>query len=109
VFINPLPRAAGIFISGRSGQAMVEVFYIKEVGLMEDNHGPGSFPPWSRIQGLDEMCEEAGVDFNNFIDDMKANVGIREMAAKHKVSLDTMSLLQEHFIKYGLSSVMGGD
>ncbi|MGS0764319.1 helix-turn-helix domain-containing protein [Syntrophomonas curvata] len=76
---------------------------------MTDNRGKGSFPPWSRIQGLDEMCAEAGVDFDSFINDMKANVGIREMAAKHKVSLDTMSLLQEHFIKYGLSSVMGGD
>lgn len=76
---------------------------------MADNYGKGSFAPWSRIQGLDEMCAEAGVDFDSFIDDLKANVGVDEMAVKHNVSVNTMSLLQEHFIKYGLSSVIGGD
>jgi len=76
---------------------------------MADNHDKGSWAPWSRIQGLDEMCAEAGVDFDSFINDLKANTRVDEMAAKYNVSVDTMSLLQEHFIKYGLSSVIGGD
>jgi hypothetical protein len=76
---------------------------------MADNYGKGSYPPWSRIQSLDEMCQEAGVDFDSFIEDLKVGTNLNDMAAKHKVSLDTISLLQEHFLKYGISSVMGGD
>ena len=76
---------------------------------MADNYGKGSYPPWSRIQGLDEMCEEAGVDFDSFIEDLKIGSNLKDMAVKYKVSLDTISQLKEHFFKYGISSVMGGD
>lgn len=76
---------------------------------MTYDNGKGSFPPWSRIPGLNEMCEEAGVDFDNFIEDIKNGTRLEDMVAKYGVNMDTISLLQEHFIKYGLSSVMGGD
>lgn len=76
---------------------------------MASDYGKGSFPPWSRIPGLDEMCEEAGVDFDIFIEDIKNNTSLNDMAVKYGVSLDTLTLLKEHFIKYGLSSVIGGD
>ena len=36
-----------------------------------DNNGTGRWPPWSRIQSLNEMTEEAGVDFDEFIDLLK--------------------------------------
>ncbi|MDD3899131.1 MAG: helix-turn-helix domain-containing protein [Syntrophomonadaceae bacterium] len=76
---------------------------------MTSDNGKGSFPPWSRIPGLNEMCEETGVDFDSFIEDLKTNTNLNDMAAKYEVSMDTISLLQQHFMKYGLSSVMGGD
>ena len=76
---------------------------------MTNDNGKGSFPPWSRMPGLNEMCEEAGVDFDSFIEDIKNGAGLEDMAVKYGVSTETISLLQEHFIKYGLSSVMGGD
>ena len=76
---------------------------------MAYDNGKGSFPPWSRIPGLNEMCGEAGVDFDSFIEDIKNGTRLEDMTAKYGVSMETMSLLQEHFIKYGLSSVMGGD
>ncbi|HBQ24819.1 MAG TPA: hypothetical protein DD791_00365 [Syntrophomonas sp.] len=69
----------------------------------------GSFPPWSRIPGLNEMCEEAGVDFDSFIEDLKIGANLDDMVSKYGISMETISLLQEHFMKYGLSSVMGGD
>jgi hypothetical protein len=76
--------------------------------MVYDN-GKGSYPPWSRIPGLNEMCEEAGVDFDSFIKDLEIGTDLNDMAAKYGVSMNTISLLKEHFIKYGLSSVMGGD
>ena len=76
---------------------------------MASGYGKGSFPPWSRIPGLNEMCEEAGVDFDSFIEDLKIGASLDDMAIKYGVNIDTMSLLQEHFMKYGLSSVTGGD
>ena len=76
---------------------------------MTNDNGKGSFPPWSRIPGFNEMCEETGIDFDSFIEDIKNGSGLEDMAVKYGVSMETISLLQEHFIKYGLSSVIGGD
>ena len=76
---------------------------------MTSDYAKGSFPPWTRIPGLNEMCAEAGVDFDRFIEDIKNDTSLNDMATKYGVSKDTISLLQEHFMKYGLSSVMGGD
>lgn len=77
--------------------------------MAHNNDVGGSFPPWSRVPGLTEMCADAGVDFDRFIEDIKNDTSLNDMAAKYGVSIDTISLLQEHFMKYGLSSVMGGD
>jgi len=55
------------------------------------------------------MCFEAGVDFDSFIEDLKIGTNISDMAVKYGVSENTINLLQEHFMKYGISSVMGGD
>ena len=55
------------------------------------------------------MCEEAGVDFDSFIEDLKIGANLDDMVSKYGISMETISLLQEHFMKYGLSSVMGGD
>jgi selenophosphate synthase len=70
---------------------------------------PGSIPPWSRIPSLQEMTEEAGIDFEVFIESIENNSTSKEMAEKFKVSESTITVLKEHFYKYGISSVMGGD
>jgi hypothetical protein len=70
---------------------------------------PGSFPPWSRIPSLAEMTSEAGIDFDCFVQCIKENRPIEQMAEQFKVSRITIESLQDHFIKYGISSVMGGD
>lgn len=69
----------------------------------------GSFPPWSRIPSLKEMTEETGIDFDKFIDCIKENMSTLEMAGMFNVSGQTIENLKEHFYKYGISSVMGGD
>ncbi|MGI5911206.1 MAG: helix-turn-helix domain-containing protein [Syntrophomonadaceae bacterium] len=76
---------------------------------MAKNYDKGSYPPWSRVPALNEMCQEAGIDFDSFISDLKVGTGINDMAEKYGVSINTISLLEEHFMKYGISSVIGGD
>ncbi len=72
----------------------------------EDNR---VFPPWSRTESLNEMTAEAGIDFDEFIACLKDDITTREMAERFAVSEKTIHLLKEHFIHYGISSVMGGD
>jgi hypothetical protein len=77
--------------------------------MVNDKNIPGSFPPWSRIPSLAEMTSEAGIDFDCFVQCIKENQPIDEMAEQFKVSQTTIESLQDHFIKYGISSVIGGD
>jgi len=72
-------------------------------------NGKGSFPPWSRIPSLKEMTEEAGIDFEQFIDSIEAGCSTKEIARRFGVSEPTIESLKEHFLKYGISSVIGGD
>ncbi len=74
-----------------------------------DNNGTGRWPPWSRIQTLNEMTEEAGVDFDEFIESIKNQASISEMAEQFQVSEGTIEKLQDHFFRYGIGSVQGGD
>lgn len=67
------------------------------------------FPPWSRTESLNEMTAEAGIDFDEFIACLKDDISIPKMAQHFDVSEKTIHLLKEHFIHYGISSVMGGD
>lgn len=71
--------------------------------------GRGSFPPWSRIQSLNEMTADAGIDFDQFIKSLAEGQSTAEMAELFGVSEAAVISLNEHFIKYGISSVMGGD
>ncbi|NLJ72955.1 MAG: helix-turn-helix domain-containing protein [Syntrophomonadaceae bacterium] len=67
------------------------------------------YPPWSRTESLPEMTAEAGVDFDDFIAAIKNDLSIEEMSEKFEVSQPTISQLKEHFYRYGISSVIGGD
>ncbi|HWP97032.1 MAG TPA: helix-turn-helix domain-containing protein [Syntrophomonadaceae bacterium] len=69
----------------------------------------GSFPPWSRIPSLQEMSQEAGVDFNQLIQSFQEGLSPKDLAVRFGVSENTMACLQDHFQHYGISSVMGGD
>lgn len=72
-------------------------------------NGSGRWPPWSRIQALNEMTEEAGIDFDQFIESIRNQASIAEMAEKFQVSQGTIECLQDHFLRYGIGSVQGGD
>lgn len=76
---------------------------------MEHNNGQGSFPPWSRIPSLQEMCREAGVDFDELLESIKKGKSEEEIAKDLKLSEMTVESLCQHFNHYGISSVMGGD
>jgi hypothetical protein len=66
---------------------------------------PGRWPPWSRIQGLNEMTAEAGVDFDQFIESITTRRSISDMAVRFQVSPATIESLQDHFYRYGIGSV----
>ncbi|MGB4701989.1 MAG: helix-turn-helix domain-containing protein [Syntrophomonadaceae bacterium] len=74
-----------------------------------ETNGSGRWPPWSRMQALNELTEEAGIDFDQFIESIKNQASIAEMAEQFQVSPDTIANLQEHFFRYGIGSVEGGD
>lgn len=69
----------------------------------------GRFPPWSRIPSLEEMSQEAGVDFDDLIAAFKQDWSVADMAKRFAVSEETMASLLDHFQHYGVASVMGGD
>lgn len=74
-----------------------------------DEKHKGSFPPWSRVPSLEEMTTEIGIDFNEFISSIEKGSTIEEMAAKFQIGEAGIKALQDHFFKYGISSVIGGD
>lgn len=74
-----------------------------------DNKNKGSFPPWSRIPSLQEMTAEAGIDHDRFLDSIQKGQSLQEMAEQFQASEATIKSLYEHFIHYGISSVIGGD
>ncbi|MDD2510554.1 MAG: helix-turn-helix domain-containing protein [Syntrophomonas sp.] len=77
--------------------------------MEHQNKGKGSFPPWSRMPSLAEMSQEAGVDFDELLDCIEKGKSSQEMAEKFQVSNETVESLRQHFIHYGISSVIGGD
>ncbi|MGI5920631.1 MAG: helix-turn-helix domain-containing protein [Syntrophomonadaceae bacterium] len=76
---------------------------------MQENKSQGSYPPWSRIPSLTEMTAEAGIDLDTFIRFIQTGYSPDQMAEYFQVSHGTIESLQEHFFRYGISSVMGGD
>jgi hypothetical protein len=70
---------------------------------------PGETPsaPWGMEPSLEAMCEEAGVDFDNFLDFMKNNRSDQEVADELGVQQLTISSLRRHFESHGIDSVAG--
>lgn len=91
-------------ISGEAGERIVSkgVFVMSERG-----NAPG--PPWSWQPSLQKLTEEAGVNFDEFIEYLREGVTDEAMAQKFHVSVQTIADLREHFERYGIDSVIGQD
>ncbi len=74
-----------------------------------DDEKKGSFPPWSRVPSLEEMTREAGIDPVEFLQNIQAGCDNQKLADKFKVSPETIECLYNHFLHYGVGSIMGGD
>lgn len=66
-------------------------------------------PPWSLTESLPEMTAQAGIDFDEFVQWMAKNHEISELTEHFQVSAATINCLREQFMRYGISSVVGGD
>ena len=69
----------------------------------------GIGPPWSLQPSLQLMLEEAGLEFDKFLEDIKNGKTDDEIAQQTGVSREVISNLREHFEKYAVDSVMGQD
>lgn len=65
--------------------------------------------PWGYGPSLKEKTDEAGIDFDSFIDGLKNDLSDQEMAQRFNVSAKTIADLRDHFMTRGLDSVMGQD
>lgn len=65
--------------------------------------------PWSTQPSLKIKAEEAGVDFDAFIEGLRNNCSDAEMANEFGVPKATISNLREQFMRYGVDSVQGQD
>ncbi|KUG02854.1 hypothetical protein ASZ90_019787 [hydrocarbon metagenome] len=77
------------------------------MGKNEENQG--SYPPWTRLPSFEEMAGEAGIDGADFLQSIQAGCDVDKLAEKFKVSSETVKCLYDHFMQYGVGSVMGGD
>lgn len=73
------------------------------------NNGFVSRVPWSLEPSLKEKTDELGIDFDRFIEGLKNDTSVNEMAEKFQVSPETLSALKEHFIRLGIQSIVGQD
>ncbi len=77
--------------------------------MQSDEQNKGSFPPWSRIPSLEEMAAEAGIDGADFLHSIQTGYDVKQLADRFKVSPQTIQSLYDHFMQYGVGSIMGGD
>ncbi len=77
--------------------------------MNEMNREAGSYPPWSRIPSLQDMCREIGIGHDQLIEAIAQGLSTAEAARQMQVSTTVMDALYEHFYRYGIGSVQGGD
>lgn len=65
--------------------------------------------PWNWQPYLSELCTEANVDYDKFIEGLAENKTDREIADSFNTSEQTIKYLREHFENYGVGSVIGQD
>lgn len=79
------------------------------IGMQQSDKVPGSFPPWSRLPSLQDMCLKAEVGHDRLIAAIEEGLTVEEAARRLNAEIETIACLYEHFHRYGLGSVMGGD
>jgi len=65
--------------------------------------------PWSAEPGLKVITDEVGVDFDRFIEGLKNERSDSEMAAEFGVTEKLIAHLRDHFMRFGLGSIVGQD
>lgn len=65
--------------------------------------------PWSMEPGLKQKTEEVGIDFDKFIEQMASNRSDTEIAADFGVPTKVITHLRDHFIHFGIHSIVGQD
>lgn len=65
--------------------------------------------PWSTEPSLKFKTGEVGIDFDEFIDGLKDNKTDAEMAEEFDCTEKLIYHLRDHFMRYGVGSIMGQD
>jgi len=65
--------------------------------------------PWSTESSLKFMTEDAGIDFDDFIEGLRVGKSDFEIAEEYDVTEKLVYHLRDHFMRYGLGHVMGQD
>lgn len=65
--------------------------------------------PWSLDLSLKDKTAEAGIDFNEFMEQLALNRTDEEMALELAVSEKVIRLLRQHFETHGIQSIVGQD
>ncbi|MBO8128428.1 MAG: helix-turn-helix domain-containing protein [Peptococcaceae bacterium] len=65
--------------------------------------------PWSTKPSLKLKTDEVGINFDAFIESLKNDLSDEEMARMFGVPSSVIGHLRDHFMRFGLDSVMGQD
>jgi hypothetical protein len=65
--------------------------------------------PWSTEPSLKFKAAEVGVDFDELIEGFKEDKSDMEIAGEFDSSEKIISHLRDHFMKFGVGSIMGQD
>ncbi|AGL01348.1 helix-turn-helix domain-containing protein [Desulfoscipio gibsoniae] len=65
--------------------------------------------PWSTEPSLKFKAEEVGINFDDFIADLKEGKSDMEIAKEFDVTEKLIYHLRDHFMRYGLGHIMGQD
>ncbi len=65
--------------------------------------------PWSTEPSLKFKASEVGVDFDELIEGIREDKSDEEMAGEFDCSEKLISHLRDHFMKFGVGSIMGQD
>lgn len=111
-FPNEKLSVGDAFVSENMGSAVL----VNLDGMSEPNNNREDIPlysgatpsaPWGMEPSLEAMCEEAGVDFEQFLDSVKQNKSDTDMADAFGVKELTIFSLRDHFERHGIDSVAG--
>lgn len=61
------------------------------------------------MPSLKEMAEEVEVNFDDLVGAIDEDLSPQQIAARFKISEELAGDFKDHFFKYGIGSVMGGD